>query len=141
MKKNRKIYSVYQLSSAMLMIVLLCWLTISTPFVYASQQDQAKHGKVTHACVTNCGSEDETSNPFGNNTEEKAPNSSSLSEEYLHSYQATPNFYIEISLYHKCENADTYIAYHGELLGSSTQCAIVVFSFFINDAVVRHPPY
>ncbi len=116
MKKNRKIYSVYQLSSAILMIVLLCWLTISTPFVYASQQDQAKHGKVTHACVTNCGSEEETSNPFGNNTEEKAPNSTSLSEEYLHSYHATSNFYIEISLYHKCENADTYIAYHGELL-------------------------
>jgi hypothetical protein len=116
MKKNCKIYSVFQLTSALLMIVLLCWLTISTPFVYASQQEQAKHGKVTHACTTNAGNEEETSNPFGNNTEEKAPSSTSFSEEYMHSYHATSHFYIEISQYHKSENADAYIAFHGELL-------------------------
>jgi hypothetical protein len=115
MKKNCKIYSVFQLSSSMLMIVLLCWLTISTPFVYASQQEQAKQGKITHDC-TNAGNEEETSNPFGNNTEEKAPSSTSFSEEYLHSYHATSHFCIEISQYHKSENADAYIAFHGELL-------------------------
>lgn len=112
MKKNLKTYSVFQLSSAILMIVLLCWLTISTPFVYASQQEQ---GKITHNC-TNAGNEEETANPFGNNTEEKAPNSTSLSEEYLHLYHATSHFYIEISQYQKSENADAYIAFHGELL-------------------------
>lgn len=116
MKKNFKIYTVLQLSSAILMIVLLCWLTISTPFVYASQQEQAKQGKINHDCTTNAGNEEETSNPFGNNTEEKTPGTNSFSEEYLHSYHAASHFYIEVSQYHKSENADTYIAFHGELL-------------------------
>jgi hypothetical protein len=116
MKKKNKIYNVWQLSTAILMILLLCWLTISTPFVYASQQDQAKQGKINHDCTTNAGNEEETSNPFGNNTEEKAPNSTSLSEEFLHSHHATSHFSIEIFQYHKSENADAYTAFHGELL-------------------------
>ena len=111
MKKKHKIYGLLQLSSAILMIILLCWLTISMPFVYASQQEQAKHGKVTHAC-----SEEETSNPFGNNAEEKTAGGISFSEEYLHLYHATSHSYQEISQYYKLENADTYIAFHGELL-------------------------
>lgn len=116
MKKSRKIYSGFQLCSAVLMVVLLCWLTISTPFVYASQQEQVKQGKLTKAAAANTGNEEENSNPFGNNTEEKAPNSNSLSEEYLHHFHIISHFYTEISQYHKHENSDTYIAFHGELL-------------------------
>jgi len=117
MKKNRKIFSIFQLSSAILMIALLCWLTISTPFVYASQQEQAKHGKMVHdSADSNAGNEEENGNPFGNNTEEKTPSSNSISEEYLHTYHITTHLHTEISLYHKLENADTYIAFHGELL-------------------------
>jgi len=116
MKKRRKIFSIFQLSSALLMIALLCWLTISTPFVYASQLEQAKQGKMVNTTDTNAGSEEENGNPFGNNTEEKTPASSSISEEYLHTYHITTHFHTTISLYHKLENADTYIAFHGELL-------------------------
>ena len=116
MKKSLKIFSVFQLSSAILMIALLCWLTISTPFVYASQQEQAKQGKMVDTSATNAGSEEENGNPFGNNTEEKTPGSNSFSEEYMHIYPLTTHFHTSLSLYHKLENADTYIAFHGELL-------------------------
>ena len=55
-------------------------------------------------------------NPFGNTTEEKAPVSNSFSEEYLHDHHSTDCFFSIVLQYHKCENADTYHAYHGELL-------------------------
>jgi len=116
MKKSRKKYSVFQLCSAVLMIALLCWLTISTPFVYASQQEQVKQGKLAKTTAANSGNEEENSNPFGNNTEEKTPNSNTLSEEYLHSFHLISHVYTEITRYHKLENSDTYIAFHGELL-------------------------
>ncbi len=60
--------------------------------------------------------EEETANPFGNTTEEKAPSSTSFSEEYLHDHHTTDYFFSTVLQYHKCENAGTYIAFHGELL-------------------------
>ncbi|MEP7238703.1 MAG: hypothetical protein ABI685_12580 [Ferruginibacter sp.] len=117
MKRNRKIYSVFQLCSAVFMILALMWLTVSTPFILASQQEQAKQHKIekTTSFPLNA-NEEETNNPFGNGTEEKAPNSSTFSEEYLHSFHIGSHFYTEISQCHKHENSNTYIAFHGELL-------------------------
>jgi len=99
------------------MILTLLWLTISTPFVFASQQELAKH-KMENNKSPLCGNEDDASNPLGNNTEEKVPSSgNSLSEEYIHDHHIThPYLVSEDSQYHKCENADIYIAFHGELL-------------------------
>jgi hypothetical protein len=116
MKKTRKIYSVFQLCSAVFMILTLMWLTVSIPFVNAAQQEVAKHEKTEKATSPLAGSEEESSNPFGNNTEEKAPNTNTLSEEYLHTPNIISHFYTEISQYHKHENSDIYIAFHGELL-------------------------
>lgn len=115
MKKSRKIYSVFQLCSAVFLILALMWLTVSTPFVIAGQEEVAKQNK-TEKTSSPLANEEETNNPFGNNTEEKAPTSSSLSEEYLHSFHIISHFYTEISQYHKHENSDIYIAFHGELL-------------------------
>jgi hypothetical protein len=100
----------------MFMILALLWLTVSTPFVYASQQEQAKLEKVSHTkAPPNC-NEEESPNPFGNSTEEKASGSSSLSEEYLHQHHHPEEYSSSISSqYDKCENADTYIAFHGEV--------------------------
>jgi len=116
MKKNRKFYSVTQLVSAVVMILALVWLTVSTPFVYAAQQELAKLQKMEKAASPLTGSEEESSNPFGNSTEEKAPGNTSLSEEYIHSNYRIYFFFSIATQYHKCENADTYIAFHGELL-------------------------
>ena len=100
------------------MIVALLWLTISAPFVFASQQHLAKYEKSAKADSPVESGEEESSNPLNNTTEEKAPtcSSSSLSEEYLHDHHTADVFYSIVLQVHKCENADTYVAYHGELL-------------------------
>ena len=117
MKRNKKIYSLFQLASAIFMILALLWLTISAPFVFASQQHLAKYEKSASANSSADNNEEETNNPLTNTTEEKAPtSSSSFSEEYLHDHHTT-DFFFSIALqFHKCENADEYVAYHGELL-------------------------
>lgn len=117
MKKAEKKYSFSQLASAVFMIVALLWLTISAPFVFAGQQKLANQCKTTaHAETPLPCSEEESSNPFGNTTEEKAPSSSSFSEEYLHDNHKSDYFFSISSQYHKIEDSGTYIAFHGELL-------------------------
>lgn len=115
MKGTQKKYSFFQLASAVFMIAALLWLTISAPFVYAGQQEIAKQSKTANTNTAFPGNEEEASNPFGNTTEEKAPSSSSFSEEYLHDHHNTEYFFSISSQSHKSENAGTYIAFHGEL--------------------------
>ena len=117
MKKTRKIFSVSQLGSAVIMILALMWLTVSTPFVLASQQEIAKKHKMEKTSTPLTTSEEETTKAPGSNTEEKTPGSStSVSEEFLHDNHKA-DYYISLSMqYHKLDNAGTYIAYHGELL-------------------------
>lgn len=116
MKRRHNIYSVSQLFSAVIMIVALAWLTVSTPFVYASQQELAKQHKMEKAGSPLAGTEEESSKPGGKNTEEKTQGSTSLSEEYLHNNPKSDYFFTLSLQYQKCENADIYIAFHGELL-------------------------
>ena len=118
MKSKRKIYTGFQLASAVLMILALLWLTVSLPFVYASQQELAKLEKTTHHGSPLAGAEEEAANCFNNGgTEEKAPNTStSFSEEYLHDHHKTDYFFSIIAKYYSRQNAGTYIAFHGELL-------------------------
>ena len=116
MKRRRKTYSNSQSFSAVIMILTLMWLTVSTPFVYASQQELAKQHKMEKADSPLAGNEEETSKPSGNNTEEKTPSNTSLSEEFLH-HNHKDDYFFSISLqYQKSDNAGTYIAFHGELL-------------------------
>jgi hypothetical protein len=115
MRKERKIYSGFQLVSSVCMILALLWLTISLPFVYASQQEFAKQEQLSNTGFPISGNEEEA-NPFGN-SEEKAPNSSSsFSEEYLHDHHKSDYFFSIVMQHHKCENAEIYVAFHGELL-------------------------
>lgn len=116
MRKKCKIYTVFQMFSAVVMILVLVWFTVSTPFVYAGQQQLAKQYKLIDSGSPITDSEEETSNPFGNNTEEKTPSTSSFSEEYLHNNHKTDYFFFVSQQYQKCANAGTYIAFHGELL-------------------------
>jgi cytoskeletal protein RodZ len=115
MKRGCKIYSISQLVSAVVMILALVWLTVSTPFVYAAQQELAKQ-KTEKAASPLTANEEESSNPFGNSSEEKAPGNTSLSEEFIHNNYRVYFFFSVTTQYHKCENADTYTAFHGELL-------------------------
>jgi len=118
MEKKRKKYRIVQLTSAVFMILALFWLTVSAPFVYSCMQNIATQDKTTHTHSNPAdNSEEETANPFGNSTEEKASGGiNSFSEEYLHDHHVTDNFFSIASQYHKCEDAGTYVAFHGELL-------------------------
>lgn len=115
MTRNRKKYNRVQLASALLMIAALLWLTISAPFINAAQQELAKLDKISNTNYPLAGSEEETANPFSNNTEEKAPGSS-FSEEYIHNHHVADHFFSVASQFHKCEDAGIYIAFHGELI-------------------------
>ena len=99
------------------MILALLWLTVSAPFVLASQQQLAKQDKMMNMASPLADSEEEPANPFSNTTEEKSPNSqNSFSEEYLHEHHSS-DYYFSIAMqHHKCENAGLYVAYHGEML-------------------------
>ena len=117
MKKNKKTYSFFQLASAVFMIVALLWLTISTPFVYIHQQKIAEKDKLVNINSSVADNDEETANPFGNNTEEKSSgNGNSFSEEYMHDHHINEHFISLESHYPACENAGTYVAFHGELL-------------------------
>lgn len=84
--------------------------------MYDNQQE-AEENLTMNVDSSTADNTDETSNPLGNTTEEKNPNSSnSFSEEFLHD-QHTHDYWISVSFqFRKCENVDTYLAYHGELL-------------------------
>jgi hypothetical protein len=116
MKGNRKTYSAFQLVSSCFLILTLLWLTISIPFVSANQQELAKQHKVENCKSPVSNNEEEVANPFGNNTEEKAPFGNSFAEEYLHADHCIDYFFITIPRDYACEDVGTYIAYHGELL-------------------------
>ena len=108
------------------MILTLLWLTVSTPFIIAAQQELAKMEKNSSLALPVTDGEEETGNPLGNATEEKTPPSGiSFSEEYLHEHHDSHYFVTIISLYNKCDNADTYHAYHGELLVPPPNVAVI----------------
>ena len=116
MKQSKKTYSTGQKVSAIFMILALFWLTISTPFVFACQQEMAKQGKISNSQAQDATSEEETAKAPNTTTEEKVPSGNSFSEEYLHEQNHGPYFTYKIQQHYSGENADDYIAYHGELL-------------------------
>lgn len=116
MIKRNRTYNFTQLLSAVLFIMALAWLTVSSSFVYAAQQERAKLQNTEKAAPLFFGGEEETNNPPGNNGEEKAPGGNTISEEFIHDHHTDTHYSCEGSQYHKGENADIYIAFHGELL-------------------------
>ncbi len=124
------------------LMLLLAWMTVCTPVVFAAQRKaeaaqnefaaaaakakQARLAKADHQAThqhksgTDQGkdNDDQSCNPFGNNTEEKAPSSgiNSFSEEYIHH---TDDIFhaVELFLSHTTfHSATEYISFHGELL-------------------------
>lgn len=70
-KRKKTVYNQAQRVSSLLMILTLLWLTVSAPFVFSSQQQRVQQQKEA-ANTLPADNEEETSNPFGNNTEEKS---------------------------------------------------------------------
>src|SRR5947207_3413065 len=114
MKRKRQIFSAAHKLTAVLMVIALLWLTVSTPFVNAAKQQQQTY-------ANNLATDEETpssdnNNPFGNTTEEKAESGSSNISEYLH--QVHELVHPSRSLHKHCSSHDpgVYVAFHGELL-------------------------
>jgi len=116
MTKNRKTYTIFQKASTICMMLALLWLTISLPFVYAGQQEIAKQQHTENTGSPFTGNEEESANPFGNSTEEKAPGNNSFLEVYLHDHHKEDGLLATAMQYRSCEDARNYIAFHGELL-------------------------
>lgn len=112
--KKKRVYSVFQLASAVVMIISLMWLTVNTPFATVVGAGLCVQGVSSNSNTPANGSDD--NNPFGNTTEEKVPASSNLSEEYLHHHDSIDQLTSEVFEYNKLQNAGTYTAYHGETL-------------------------
>ena len=109
MNKRRSPYNLCHIISSILMLVALAWLTVSTPFVYAAQQEQAKMAQ--HYSDT----DGDDYNPFASTNEEKTENgTNNLSEEYLHHAHHIEQHFITVVTYYKCHLADEYLAFHPE---------------------------
>ena len=116
MKKNKKTYTIFQKASSIFLMLTLLWLTVSTPFVIACQQELAKQQKTMCIDLPISDDEDDSSDSAGNNIEEKVPaGGNSLSEEYLHEHHVAEPFGAILARNYNLENAGTYIAFHGEL--------------------------
>lgn len=100
--------------SSLLMILTLLWLTVSVSFVFSSQQ-VSKQEQASSTSLPG-DNEEESANPFGNNTEEKNPGSTSFSEEYLHNTESDTHLISCTIAFGAGENAGLYVAFHGELL-------------------------
>lgn len=101
--------SFLQIASSLFMMLALFWLTISVPFVYAAEQAiKSKTNQATGTC--------EESNPFANTTEEKNESSTNAISEYLIDQLHPEDFFILIVKFYKCHPADTYFAFHSELI-------------------------
>mgnify|MGYP000941500486 CR=1 FL=1 len=114
MKKNRA-YTIFEKASSIFLVATLLWLTVSTSFVSAFQEELAKQNKMVSAQSSVPGNSDDTSGTT-DNLEEKVPCSNNLSEEFLHEFGGNHLYFATVSSYDKIENAGDYIAFHGELL-------------------------
>lgn len=118
MTGQRNIYSRTQGFTSIFMMVALLWLTISVPFVYAGQQKIAAEKKICKMAQQEKDDDGNACNPYGNNTEEKAPSNgvNTLSEEYLHHSEDLFHA-VELFLsHHHVHSVDEYVSYHGEML-------------------------
>jgi hypothetical protein len=113
MVRGRTTYSISQVASAILMMVMLLWLTISAPFVYAGQQEQ---NKITHVEIPGDNNEDESPIPLTSTNEEKKPSGSSLAEEFIGEHNEDAYYSALEKSYQKGEKQHSYIAFHGELI-------------------------
>ncbi len=116
MHKSKTSYCFFHKASAVFMILALIWLTVSTPFVCAFKQEMAKQAKMENT-QSALALEEDNSNPPGSSTEEKTASApTTVTEEYIH-YSESTHFYLsQGAKFYKCTNADTYTAFHGELL-------------------------
>ena len=91
-------------------MLTLLWLTVSLPVV--SSAKQAWKQSIAQ----------DNDNPFQSTTEEKAPSTVNISEEYIHHHQDSEHPWYEIKKEYPRVSIAAYIAYHGELFSPPPNC-------------------
>ena len=114
MRRRRKTQELIHKASAVLMILAMFWLTISIAFTVQLNTSQTISAGIELPAED---APDDNTNPYGNNTEEKAPSgNNSITEDYLHHNDYASHLPEDDIAWHKSEDDGDYIAYHGELL-------------------------
>ena len=90
------------------MILALVWLTISIPFVYATQQALKAQTQAASGC--------EDTNPFASTTEEKNESSTNSISEYLIDHLSQEQPYTIIVKNYKQHSTDLYLAFSPEAI-------------------------
>lgn len=119
MKPN---YNIKQFISSIAMMLALVWLTVSTPFVYAAQQQVNSVG-IVHDMSADA--DDDNTNPFANTTEEKTENGGNTLAEYLHDMHQHLAYIAVAEKYSKCHPSDLYYAFHPELISPPPDSSLV----------------
>lgn len=111
MKKSGQLFTLTQVLSSIVMLVLLLWLTVCLPIVNGSQ-------KATKAQTEQKGKESKSddSNPLSNSNEEKSENGASLLSEYIHEIPVLERHFIILTNAFKGHPSALYIAYHPDLI-------------------------
>ena len=108
--KRSKKYSALQIASSIIMMLALLWLTVCTPFVNKAYEIKKEISQQHFQ-----GQCEDNSNLFSNITEEKNPNSNTLSE-YLHDTHHSEKLPIALNKSYKGHPTDLYFEYHPELI-------------------------
>ena len=98
-------------ASVLLMLLALLWLTISTPFVYACQQQVAAAAQKEGA-----DKKADNTNPLAGTNEEKPGSGTVNVSEYLHETTLCGHVAQPLVKYEKCHPSNLYLAFHPELL-------------------------
>jgi len=114
MRKAKYISILLRKINAGFFVLALVWLTVSTPFLMASQFSQDQLTSI-ESPIDN-GGEEETANPLNSSSEEKPHNCNGIVEEYIHHSAAFIAFNYTSLAHSISVDADSYQAYHGELL-------------------------
>ena len=113
MKKELSTYHFRHRIISIFLLLALCWLTVSTPFVYAAQQMVSAVETYQDDPVD----EEQATTPVGSTTEEKSSSSvSTVSEEFINHDDDLIN---NEELFRRQCGSHTvakYASYHGELL-------------------------
>ncbi len=115
MKETTHIYSLLPKINACFMILALLSLTISAPLSFSNQF--SKNSQTGHQSqIPVSAGEEESTNPLGNNTEEKVPAGANPLEEFLH--DSSDAAFIGGNDLRKFDSrdADIFIDFHQELL-------------------------
>ncbi len=122
MKETKHRYSLAMRINACFMILALLSLTISAPLSFNRQFSQQDRSAQQSQLPVSAG-EEESTNPLGNNTEEKVPGSPNPLEEFLH--DASDAAFISNNTLRRfgSNDDDILIDFHQELLVPPPNCS------------------